>query len=233
MNQAELKQCATGSCSSHLVELQHHRLHRDIVDDFLALQQGAKEAGIDLTIASSFRDFQRQSAIWNAKFQGLRPVYTLAQKTVDLESLSDIEKCHAIMLYSALPGASRHHFGTDLDIYDNRPIDDDYQLQLTPDEYSATGPFAKLAAWLDDNLEKYGFYRPYLEYKGGVAPEPWHISHINASHKMMQYLSVETLQQCIEQSELIGKQAILAELNTLYERYVLNINTPKSKGCAF
>ena len=31
----------------------------------------------------------------------------------------------------------------------------------------------KLAAWLDDNLEKYGFYRPYKDYKGGVAPEPW------------------------------------------------------------
>ncbi|WP_300362956.1 M15 family metallopeptidase [uncultured Pseudoalteromonas sp.] len=226
MNQTELKQCATGLSSSHLVELQNHRLHRDIVNDFLALQQRAKEAGIDLTIASSFRDFHRQSAIWNAKFQGLRPVYTLEQQTVDLESLSDTEKCHAIMLYSALPGASRHHFGTDLDIYDTHPIDDDYQLQLTPDEYSPTGPFAKLAAWLDDNLEKYGFYRPYQEYKGGVAPEPWHISHIGVSAKMMKHLSVATLQQSIEQSELSGKQAILAELNTLYERYVLNINTP-------
>ena len=226
MNQTELKQCATGLSSSHLVELQNHRLHRDIVNDFLALQQRAKEAGIDLTIASSFRDFHRQSAIWNAKFQGLRPVYTLEQQTVDLASLSDTEKCHAIMLYSALPGASRHHFGTDLDIYDTHPIDDDYQLQLTPDEYSPTGPFAKLAAWLDDNLEKYGFYRPYQEYKGGVAPEPWHISHIGVSAKMMQYLSVATLQQSIEQSELSGKQAILAELNTLYERYVLNVNKP-------
>ncbi len=226
MTPAELKQCATGLSSSHLVELQNHRMHRDIVDDFLALQQGAKKAGIDLTIASSFRDFHRQSAIWNAKFQGLRAVYTLEQQTVDLESLSDTEKCHAIMLYSALPGASRHHFGTDLDIYDTRPIDHDYKLQLTPDEYSASGPFAKLAAWLDDNLEKYGFYRPYQKFIGGVAPEPWHISHINQSTKMMQYLSLETVQQCIEQSELSGKQAILAELNTLYERYVLNINTP-------
>lgn len=226
MNPTELKQCATGLSSSHLVELQNHRIHSDIVDDFLALQQGAKEAGIDLTIASSFRDFYRQSTIWNAKFQGLRPVYTLEQQAVDLKSLNDTEKCHAIMLYSALPGASRHHFGTDLDIYDTRPIDDNYQLQLTPDEYSAAGPFAKLAAWFDANLEKYGFYRPYQEYKGGVAPEPWHISHIAASAKMMQYLSVATLQQCIEQSELNGKQAILAELDTLYERYVLNINTP-------
>ena len=64
-------------------------------------------------------------------------------------------------------GASRHHFGTDLDIYDTRPIDDDYQLQLTPDEYSFTGPFAKLVAWLDDNLEKHGL-SPFKEQKVGL-----------------------------------------------------------------
>ena len=86
------------------------------------------------------------------------------------------------MLYSALPGASRHHFGTDLDIYDTRPIDDDYQLQLTPDEYSTMAHLLSLR-WLEHNLEKYGFYRPYQEYKGGVAPEPWHISHIGAISK--------------------------------------------------
>ncbi|MEZ7278887.1 M15 family metallopeptidase [Pseudoalteromonas sp. 68 DY56-GL68] len=227
MNQAELALCATGSSSSHLVELQKHRLHVDIVDDFLALQQAAKKVGIELTIASSFRDFQRQSAIWNAKFQGLRPVYTLDQKALDLQSLSDTQKCHAIMLYSALPGASRHHFGTDLDIYDANAINDDYQLQLTPDEYACDGPFAELNDWLDQNLEHYGFYRPYQEYKGGVAPEPWHISHITQSQVMMQYLSLNILKERITNSEITGKHAVLENLSNLYERFVTNINQPK------
>ena len=44
MSQPYLLQCVTGSSSSHLVELQNHRLHADIVTDFLALQQGAKRA---------------------------------------------------------------------------------------------------------------------------------------------------------------------------------------------
>ena len=44
MNQTELKKCATGLSSSHLVELQKHRLHGDIVDDFLALQQGSEKS---------------------------------------------------------------------------------------------------------------------------------------------------------------------------------------------
>jgi len=227
MSQPYLLQCVTGSSSSHLVELQNHRLHADIVTDFLALQQGAKRAGIELRIASSFRDFTRQSVIWNAKFKGLRPVYTLEQETVDLSALSDAEKCHSIMLYSALPGASRHHFGTDLDIYDTAAISDSYQLQLSPEEYSTSGPFARLTAWLDDNLEKYGFFRPYREYMGGVAPEPWHISHIAQSANMMKYLSIDTLQQRITESDLCGKKAILSELNSLYERYVLNVNSPQ------
>ena len=55
MNQTELKQCATGLNSSHLVELQNHRLHRDIVNDFLALQQGAKEAGIEMPLVPGMK----------------------------------------------------------------------------------------------------------------------------------------------------------------------------------
>ncbi|WP_350563454.1 D-alanyl-D-alanine carboxypeptidase family protein, partial [Psychrobacter sp. CAL346-MNA-CIBAN-0220] len=86
----------------HLTQIQNHRLHCNIVNDFLALQSAAKAAGFELTIASSFRDFNRQAAIFNAKFSGARPVYNKQQQVVELDNLSDIDKCIAIMLYSAL-----------------------------------------------------------------------------------------------------------------------------------
>ena len=177
-----LAMCITGQSDTHLTEIQSHRLHTDIIDDFLALQNGAKNAGFELTIASSFRDFNRQAMIWNKKFLGIRPVFNKQQQIVDLSQLNELEKCTAIMLYSALPGASRHHLGTDLDVYDTAAINDDYKLQLTPDEYQHGGPFAPLSQWLDKNLAKYGFYRPYKQDLGGVAPELWHISHIKQSH---------------------------------------------------
>ncbi|TMP49750.1 M15 family metallopeptidase, partial [Pseudoalteromonas sp. S1612] len=107
--------------------IQNHRLHSAIISDFLALQSAVKKAGFDLTIASSYRDFNRQSIIWNNKFLGIRPVFNKQQEVVDLTKLSDIDKCIAIMLYSALPGASRHHLGTDLDVFEKAEVTDDYK----------------------------------------------------------------------------------------------------------
>ena len=226
----ELIQCITGQSDAHLVAIQNHYLHANIVNDFVALQSAAASAGFDLCIASSFRDFNRQSAIWNAKFSNKRVVLNKAQQAVELNSLSDIEKCTAIMLYSALPGASRHHLGTDLDIFDKSAVSDDYELQLTPDEYQHGGPFAELSQWLDTHLAEFGFYRPYQHDLGGVAPELWHISHIAQSEQLMRHLSVEVLHNCIKESDLLGKDAILTHLPALYERFVLNVSPP-AKQC--
>jgi LAS superfamily LD-carboxypeptidase LdcB len=226
----ELIQCITGQSDAHLVAIQNHYLHANIVNDFVALQSAAASAGLDLCIASSFRDFNRQSAIWNAKFSNKRVVLNKAQQAVELNSLSDIEKCTAIMLYSALPGASRHHLGTDLDIFDKGAVSDDYELQLTPDEYQHGGPFAELSQWLDTHLAEFGFYRPYQHDLGGVAPELWHISHISQSEQLMSHLSLEILHNCIKESNLLGKDAILTHLPALYERFVLNVSPP-AKQC--
>lgn len=222
----ELTQCITGQSDAHLVAIQNHYLHANIVNDFIALQTAATSAGFDLCIASSFRDFTRQSAIWNAKFSAKRPVLNKAQEIVDISSLSDFDKCIAIMLYSALPGASRHHLGTDLDIYDKGAVSNDYVLQLSPDEYQHGGPFAKLSQWLDTHLTEFGFYRPYQHDLGGVAPELWHISHIAQSAQLIRHLSLEVLHDCIKHSELLGKEAVLDHLPALYQRFVTNVSPP-------
>ena len=218
--------CITGQSDTHLTEIQNHRLHSAIINDFLALQSAAKKAGFELTIASSFRDFNRQSIIWNNKFLGIRPVFNKQQKIVDVTKLNDSDKCMAIMLYSALPGASRHHLGTDLDVFDKAAVSDDYKLQLTPDEYQQGGPFALLSDWLDIHLAQFGFYRPYQHDLGGVAPELWHISHIKQSQLLVNKLSEQALFQCIKNSDLQGKQAILNNLPALYARFVMNVSSP-------
>ena len=54
---------------------------------------------------------------------------------------------------AAVPGenASRHHWGTDLDVYDSRAVGEDYQVQLSPAEVAPGGPgsdaFTPLAWW--------------------------------------------------------------------------------------
>ncbi|WP_404340328.1 M15 family metallopeptidase [Pseudoalteromonas mariniglutinosa] len=226
LSHRELKACATGSSSTHLCKLQNQQLHRHIVADFLALQTAASKAGFTLSIASSFRDFDRQRTIWNAKFNQQRPVFDLNQQVVDLSRLTELQKCHAIMLYSALPGASRHHFGTDLDVFDQAAIATDYKLQLTTDEYQGDGPFKAMTAWLDSHLVKFGFYRPYHHYLGGVAAEPWHISHIKQSTLMLNSLTLNALFERIECSDVAGKATILQHLPALYKRFVINVNPP-------
>ncbi|MDN3377346.1 MULTISPECIES: M15 family metallopeptidase [unclassified Pseudoalteromonas] len=226
LNPLQLSACATGCSDAHLVDFANHRIHVGIVDDFIALQNAAKQAGFELTIASSFRDFERQSTIWNAKFSGARPVLNKDQQPVDLSTLSELDICNAILLYSALPGASRHHFGTDVDIFDQAAIKQGYKLQLEPHEYEDEGPFAAMTTWLNDNLVKFGFYRPYEKDLGGVAPEPWHISHIEQSHIMCEAINIEVLSKLIQQSDLLGKQTILTHLPELFERYVTNVSAP-------
>ena len=104
----------TGRSTEHLAPLSgNHRLQPQAVNAFLAMQQAAREAGFDLQPASTFRDFDRQLAIWNGKFCGQRPVLDKDSRPIDVAPLSAAERCEAILRWSALPGASRHHWGSD------------------------------------------------------------------------------------------------------------------------
>ncbi|MDN5681542.1 MAG: M15 family metallopeptidase, partial [Ewingella sp.] len=110
----------TGRSAAHLAPISEgpHRLQPEAVEAFIRMQDAARLAGFNLQPASTFRDFERQLAIWNGKFRGERPVLDKESRPVEVASLSDAERCELILRWSALPGASRHHWGSDLDIYD-------------------------------------------------------------------------------------------------------------------
>src|SRR5690242_1793144 len=169
----------TGRTRTHIEQLDHPRvaLHRDAVAPFLALRAAAAEAGIDLTPYSAFRDFAAQVEIWNRKFRGERPLYDRDGNVRDHASLSEAQIVEAILVWSAVPGASRHHWGSEIDVFDAAAMPEGYRVNLLPEEYAAGGVFARLAGWLDDNLQRFEFFRPYDRDRGGVYPEPWHISY--------------------------------------------------------
>ncbi|WP_301003662.1 M15 family metallopeptidase [Arsukibacterium sp.] len=214
----------TGWSQDHLITLAGgHLIHCKMQMAWQQLQQAAAADDIELKIVSAFRSFQRQAAIWQAKCEGSRPVYNLAQQQVPISSLSGLAKLEAIMLYSAIPGASRHHWGTELDIYDAAAVPKNYQPQLIPNEYQDAGPFAKLSQWLNSEASKYGFFRPYQFYRGGVAAEPWHLSYAPIANSCMRALSLDTLHQCLLQHPIAEQQTVLANLKQLYQCYVINI----------
>ena len=218
----------TGVDDSHLVSMPgDHALQDEAAQAFYGLQQDARSAGFELAIASSFRSYARQLLIWNGKASGVRPVHDDLGQPVVLAALPVVQQLHAILRYSAIPGTSRHHWGTDLDIYDAAVLPADYQLQLSPPEVAPGGLFDALHCWLDERIaagESRGFYRPYASDRGGVAPERWHLSYAPLSTDCAAQLTGELLKACWDcdtsGASLLLRREIEAELPLILTRYV-------------
>jgi LAS superfamily LD-carboxypeptidase LdcB len=218
----------TGRARTHIVALPHPdcALHVHVAAPFLQLRSAASAAGFDLTPASSFRDFDRQLSIWNAKFTGERPLLDAAGRALDVAQLSSSERVAAILVWSALPGASRHHWGTDLDLIDAGAIGPGYRVQLTAEEFSAGGPFGPVSEWLESNAARFGFFRPFRGVLSGVQPEPWHFSFAPVAEIARRALTPAVLQAAVANSSLLGKDHVTARVEELHARYVAAIDWP-------
>lgn len=218
----------TGRAATHVREVPPlgARLHEDAIAAVNSLREAGAAAGFDLTIVSSFRDFSRQSAIWNGKFEGQRPVLDRSGQPLDVGTLGEAERVRSILIWSALPGASRHHWGSDFDVYDRAAVPAGYRPELTVAEFTGGGPFVRLNDWLGANLGHYGFFRPYGTDRGGVHPEPWHLSYAPVSGPALQALTLDVLREAVENSDLAGRDYVLAQLPEIHERYVLSVDTP-------
>lgn len=198
------------------------RVHRQVLDPLHFLALRAASSGFTLKVASSYRSFERQLLIWNNKARGLRPVLNDAGEAIDINALSARDKVFAILRWSALPGASRHHWGTDVDVYGSAHLDPTYQLQLTVAETQGDGPFAEFHRWLSDELAHGNseFFRPYAQDRGGIAPEPWHLSYAPVASVFARQFDAELLYQQLEKTDLELKQTVLDHLDEIYARFI-------------
>lgn len=164
---------ALGLDESHLADYDGRvKVHRDLLAPLSLLAQRLQARGCQLAVASGYRSFERQLAIFNAKADGQVPVLDDRGQPLALSRLSARETLFAILRFSALPGASRHHWGTDIDVYDKAAVTAGYRLQLVQAEYSRGGIFQRLSEHLPACMGPAGFFRPYRDDCGGVAPEP-------------------------------------------------------------
>lgn len=224
MNPAEL----TGQVRTHIADVSFLScaLHVHAVAPFLALRRAALADGLDPMPHSSFRDFSRQLDIWNGKFSGTRSMLDASGRPIDVNELTPLQRVDAILLWSALPGASRHHWGTDIDVIDRRATAPDYKVRLTPEEFAPGGPYAALAEWLETNAARFGFFRPFRGVRSGVQPEPWHFSFAPIAENARRDLRPAVLYKAIEAAPLLGKEQVLAQLDALHARYVASIDWP-------
>lgn len=143
-------------------------LRREAYTAFRKMWSAARSQGVVLRIISSTRNFDYQKGIWERKWS------RLAMELPDPEA-----RARKILEYSAMPGASRHHWGTDIDLND-----------LNNGSFEAGGSYEKVYQWLQNNAHAYGFYQPYTRKDdnrpNGYNEEKWHWSYRPLAAPMLQ-----------------------------------------------
>ena len=207
----------------HIVPLdadpQGPRLHIQAKEDFLLLREAARKEKLELSVASGYRDYQRQRNIWNGKASGKIPLRNEKGEVISTENLSDHQLALTILRWSALPGFSRHHWGSDLDVFDARTCP---HPRLLPQEYQPGGPCHPLFLFLCREMESFGFFHPYHQDRGGICPEPWHISHRPSAEPLQSQLTLEHLKNFItlRRSEILLADAVLDQAELIFQRFV-------------
>ncbi len=224
MNEGEL----TGQLRTHIADVSDPAcaLHAQVIAPFMNMRRAAAADGFDLVPVSSFRGFSRQLNIWNGKFSGEKPILDASGQPMEAAGLDALERIEAILLWSALPGASRHHWGTDVDLIDALATPPGYRVQLTPQEFAPGGPYAALAGWLEANAARFGFFRPFRGVLSGVRPEPWHFSFAPIADNARRDLTPTVLHKAISAAPMLGKDEVLVRLDALHARYVGSIDWP-------
>ncbi len=224
----------TGRSSEHVVPLPGGgcRLHPEAARAFLALQTAARGAGLELQAVSGFRDLARQLAIWNGKFRGERPVLDRRGRPVDMQALDEAGRVAAILVWSALPGASRHHWGSDFDVVDSATVPTGEPPRLEAHDFAPAGRHARLSTWLDEHAAGFGFFRPYDVDRGGTSPEPWHLSYAPVAGPALAAMSPGLLEEALSGVQIEGRATIGRLLPSLFGRYVAAVAPPPAEALA-
>lgn len=148
-------------------------LRREARDAFLEMQGAAAKDGISLIIISATRNFDYQKGIWERKWS--LPKYS---------GWTEERKARDILLYSSMPGTSRHHWGTDVDFC---------SVELS---YWKSGEGRKVYDWLTLNAGEFGFCQTYTsksDGRTGYEEEAWHWSYFPLSTEFLKsYNSIIT-----------------------------------------
>ena len=171
-------------------------LREEAHDAYVKMKRAAYSAGFDMKIVSSYRDFYRQEAIWDRKYI----------RFTEEDGMKPIDAIDKIIEYSTIPGTSRHHWGTDIDIIDGYPKSSGDVL--VPEKFGEGGPFEAFKKWLDENSEKFGFHLVYTDnyFRKGFKYEPWHYSYAPISKPMLEQFRRKNIFKLIQSETFEGSE---------------------------
>lgn len=184
-----------GKTTKHLVG-DSIMLEAETFKAFEKMKKAALKDGIKIKVISAFRDFNRQTLIWNSKFIKFTNEFNLKPE----DAIKEITR------FSTIPGTSRHHWGTEIDI-----IDEEFKNErdaLLSEKYESGGVFNKLKKWMDCNSEKFGFFLTYTndDQRKGFEYEPWHYSYKPVSKKLLVEFKKNNLFKLISELNIEGKE---------------------------
>jgi hypothetical protein len=200
----------------------HTLLHPATTRALRALCDDARRTGFDLRAVSGFRAFQRQLQIWNGKARGERELFDAEERPLRAGELEPARLVEAILRWSALPGLSRHHWGSDVDVIDMAAIEPGSVPRLLATDCHGEGCQSSLHAWLDARIgkgEAHGFFRPFTGEGCDVAAEPWHLSFAPLSAHCQASLDESRLRAALDGVDLELRDVVYAQLGRILERY--------------
>ncbi len=135
-------------------------LHKETYAQLKRMLDAAAKDNIIINVLSATRNFKYQKNIWEEKWHKYKNEPT------------DKARSKKILEYSAMPSASRHHWGTDVD------------LAAMTNAYFNRGEGLKIYNWLQAHATEYGFCQPYTANRQtGYNEEKWHWTYLPLAKK--------------------------------------------------
>ena len=190
------------------------QLRKEAHDAFLRLKTEALKSDISIQVVSSYRDYNHQNGIWERKYN----------RNIN-RGLTPQDSINKIIAYSTIPGTSRHHWATDIDIIDANAAQPSSVLQ--PRHFENNGCYRKLKLWMDANANAFGFYLVYtnVSNRKGFKYEPWHYSYKPLSSTYLSQYKNLNIKDILANEKLLGITYFSDEFISNYlNNNILDIN---------
>lgn len=138
-------------------------IRKEVAQALQKAQKALKKDHPDLSfiVLSGTRTYWQQKFIWQRKWKRYK-------------ASTPLKKALKILVFSSMPGTSRHHWGTDVD------------LNSLNNKYFSYGKGLILYKWMKKNMHKFGFYLVYTAgRKQGYNEERWHWTYLPTSKKLL------------------------------------------------
>ena len=175
-----------------------------VYEAYKKMHEAALADSVPLIITSGHRTFLEQVCEWELRWNNPR---------TDSIFENEVDKARYLLQYRAIPGTTRHHWGTDIDL-------NSFELAYYQSEEGI-----KVYNWLKEHAATYGFFQPYTPLNEkrpkGYNEEKWHWSYRPLSKLMLtKYLALVSI------NEITGfKGEAAAKKLPIIAEWVNGINT--------